>query len=173
MEKKLKDTEENFKTYFIQTVSQEWIRVLPGANNNIKLFIHWVSNDTRMGIYPYLIPLPVLDPPNCIHMYNTHNMFVSKSKTLTDVENPDKFTCDINFQDQLPQFKNCLHIIPGRNRKTLVCVIQHSPITNASSQPSFLENYVDMVMLTGEDFTMDLVKVKTFKINLIYANGTS
>ena len=58
-----------------------------------------------MGRYWTLNYFPVAWASNCIQRCKTHNMFLKKYKTLTEIYKPTKFTGDTNWQDWLLVFK--------------------------------------------------------------------
>ena len=48
MNDNFEELEENFNTYFLLSIAQGQINVLPRVKNNIKAFIQWVRDDIWM-----------------------------------------------------------------------------------------------------------------------------
>ena len=66
MESNYEELEDEPNNYFILIVVQEYINVIYAVKNHIKVFIQWVSDDTRMGRNSMLILFPSVEGSNFI-----------------------------------------------------------------------------------------------------------
>ena len=83
---------ECFKTFSGLTVGQGKIRLKPQQKNNIKAFTQWVKDQYRLGINPKRLPFPDTHTAEILKWAKTHQLFVSKSDTISKAANPVRLT---------------------------------------------------------------------------------
>ena len=173
MDKTHEDLDSDFKTYSELTIAQGQIRLLPGTKRNIKAFIQWVRDQRRLGLNPRDTAFPVLEAPNLLRRYKTHERFIKRSSTLAEAAKPDKFTNDTKWEDWSPTFINYLRTIPGRDGVPLSYICRKKDEADPEHHMDFLDDYVNMAPLEGEAFTIDAAQVHTFIMNFISGNQTA
>ena len=79
MDKTFEELDSDFKTYSALTQVQGKIRLLPGIKRNIKSFIQWVRDEQCLERNTETIAFPVVQAPELLRCYKTHEEFVSSS----------------------------------------------------------------------------------------------
>lgn len=116
---------------------------------------------------------PVIDAPNLICRYKTHQLFIKKSKTLSEAAKPAKFTNDTKWLDWIPTLLNYLRHIPGRDGVPLKYICRANDAPDPTPNPDFIDDYVSMAPLRGEAFVIDAAEVHTLIVNFITGNETA
>jgi hypothetical protein len=136
-DKSFEELDYEFKTYSDLTQNQGQIRLLPGAECMIKVFIQWVRGERRLGRDPSLIAFPVANAPNLLRRYKAHQQFVKKASTLSDVATPEKFKSETKWADWAPTFLNYLRTMPGRDGVPLKYVCRTSDMSDPTPNNNF------------------------------------
>ena len=92
MDKTYVELDDDLKSYSTLTAAHGQIRIPTGHNKNIKAFIQWTKDQIRLGIESITVRFPVANASDFIKIYKHHDACVKKSKTITELEKPDKFT---------------------------------------------------------------------------------
>ena len=173
MDKTYEELDSDFKSYSALTQAQGQIRLVPGVKRNIKAFVQWARDCIRQGGDPTTLPFPVNNVVILMRRYKTHNIFISKSKTLSDMAKPSQFTSKVKWEDWAPTFLNFLRSIPGRDGVLLLYIYREYDVPNYTPQQDFLMEYVLRAPLTGEAFVTDSSEVHTYLVNFITGNSTA
>lgn len=173
MDKTHEELDLDFKSYSELTQAQGQIRLFPGVKRNIKAFVQWTRDCIRQGDDPTTVPFPANDVATLMRRYKTHNVFISKSKTLSDAAKPSQFTSKVKWEDWAPTFLNFLRSIPGRDGVPLLYICRDYDAPNYTPQQDFLMEYVLRAPLIGEAFVTDSSEVHTYLVNFITGNSTA
>ena len=173
MDKSVNDLESDLKAYSSLTVANGQIRLLPATKKNLRAFIQWARDTTRVGDDPTLAPFPVHDAPNLLRRYKSHEAFIAKSKTITETAKPELFTDKVKWEDWSPVFINFLRAIPGRDGVPLsyICRPNENPVVDPNAD--FIDDYVNRAPLEGEAFRIDASEVHTYITNFTSGNSTA
>lgn len=170
MDKTIDEMNQDFKSYSELTQAQGQIRVSPGTKRNMKAFVQWVRDETRLGRNPEYNPFPVALAANLIRRRKTHEQFVTNAKTISEAAKPEKFTNETKWEDWSITFLGYLRSLPGRDGVPLKYVCRNNPNPDPTPHQDFLDNYVSMAPLAGKAFTIDAVTVHTLLLNFITGN---
>ena len=173
LNKTYEELDADFKSFSELTQAQGQIRLLPGVKRNVRAFIQWVCDQTRLGLNPVNSPFPVVRAAALIRRQKTHSMFIQGSKTLSEASKPKTFTNQTKWQDWVPTFLNYLRTIPGRDGVPLKYVCREQDCPDPRPNADFLDDYVVMAPLTGEAYTINAATVHTFIVNFISGNETA
>ena len=61
---------------------------MTAKKNKIKAFAQWVKEHFRFGINPTTLPFPQADTSELLRLAKTHQLFVSKSDTISKATKP-------------------------------------------------------------------------------------
>ena len=70
---------------------------MPAKKNKIKAFAQWVKEHFRLGIDPTTLPLLQADTSELLRRAKTHQLFVSKSDTISKATKPVILTKQVNW----------------------------------------------------------------------------
>ena len=90
MDKTIKELDEDLKSYSALTIGNGQIRLTPGNKRNIRGLMQWCRDKIRVGSNPSITPFPIIEVPNLIRRYKTHEAFVKMSTTMIDTANSSK-----------------------------------------------------------------------------------
>jgi len=82
LDKTFEELDGDFKTYAELTVMQGQIRLTPSIKRNVRAFVQWVRDETRLGRRPQDSPFPANEAPTLLRRYKTHELFIKRSKTI-------------------------------------------------------------------------------------------
>ena len=88
MDKTIKELDEDLKSYSALTIGNGQIRLTPGNKRNIRGLMQWCRDKIRVGSNPGITPFPIIEVPNLIRRYKTHEAFVKMSTTMIDTAKP-------------------------------------------------------------------------------------
>lgn len=109
-----KELDEHLKTYGDLRAAQGRIQIRVGVRKHINAFVQWTCDESHLGRNPAMTPFPSVQVAFHTRRYKTHEKYLTNSKTLSDVANPDKFKESNNGdEDRKPTFLNYLRYIPG------------------------------------------------------------
>ena len=69
MDKKIKELDEDLKSYSALTIGNGQIRLTPGNKRNIRGLMQWCRDKIRVGSNPGITPFPIIEVPNLIRRY--------------------------------------------------------------------------------------------------------
>ena len=92
---------------------------------------------------------------------------------MVDAAKPGKFTIQIKWDDRIPTFLIYLRAIPGRDGVPLKYICREKDIPNVAPNANFLDNYINMALLTIESYVIDSAQVHTFIVNFVSGNETA
>ena len=169
------DFETECKSYSALTVAQGQIRLTPGTKRNIKAMIQWCREHIIVGNDPVSQVFNNTQQLELIRRYKAHQSFKEKSKSISDVAKPEKFTEDIKWVDWFPTFCNFLQAIPGSRGVPLSYVIRDDETPAPADDPTlhFLDNFVLRAPLTGDAYQIDNSEVHTYMVYFISGNSTA
>ena len=170
MDKSMDELNQDFKSYSDLTQAQGQIRISPGTKRNIRSFVHWVRDETRLGRNPNFIAFPVAMAPQLLRRFKTHTQFVTNSKTISEAAKPEKFANDTKWEDWSVTFLGYLRALPGRDGVPLKYICRSNDQPDPTPHQDFLDDYVAMAPLTGEAFSIDAATVHTLLMNFITGN---
>ena len=151
-------------------VGQGQIRLKPQQKNRVKAFTQWKKDQYRLGIDPTRLPFPETHTAELLRRMKTHQLFVSKSDTISKAAKPVRLTKQAKWEDWAPTFINYVREIPGRDGVPLKYIIRANDLPDLTQNKDFLDEYVNNSTLMGEAFTIDASEVHTFIFNLIAQN---
>ena len=152
------------------TVANGQIRLAPGIICNIKAYIQWGRDVIRVGEVPATGGFNVNDARNLLRKYKTHEIFASKSKTITETSKPPQFTSTTKWDEWCPVFINFLQMIPGRNGQPLSNVCRRDDALLTVPNVEFMDDYVNRAPLSGEAFIIDATEVHIYIQSFISGN---
>ena len=169
------DFETECKTYSGLTVNQGQIRLTPGTKRNIKAMIQWCRELIIVGSDPVSTPFNNNQQLNLMRRYKTHQLFKERSKEISTVAKPDKFTEDSKWGDWYPTFQNFLKSVPGMQGIPLSYVIRDNAAGAAADDPqlSFLDNFVQRAPLYGDAYSTDNSEVHTYIVYFTRGNSVA
>ena len=97
----------------------------------------------------------------------THQLFVSKTETISKAAKPVRLTKQVKWEDWAPTFINYVRAIPGRDGVPLKYIIRSNDIPDLTPNKDFLDDCVNNATLMGEAFTIDAEEVHKSIVNLI------
>ena len=116
------------------------------------------------------MPFPDTHTAELLIRAKTHQLFVSKSDTISKAANPVRLTKQVKWKDCAPIFIKYVRSIPGRDVLPLKCIIRGNYFPDLTPNKDFLDKYINYATLMGEEFTIDAAEVHTFIVNLIAKN---
>ena len=170
MDKTMEELNQDFKSYSDLTQAQGQIRITPRTKRNIRAFVHWVCDETRLGRNPNAISFPVAMAAQLLRRHKTHTQFITNSKTISEAAKPEKFTADTKWEDWSVTFLGYLRALPGRDGVPLNYVCRTNAQPDPTPNQDFLNDYVAMAPLVGEAFSIDAATVHTLLMNFITGN---
>ena len=172
MDMSFDDFNSECKTLAGLNVNQGQIRLLPAVKRNIRGLIQWTKDKIITGGDPTMELFPVLEAPRYVLRYKTHQNFIDKSKTLSDIAKPEKLKADTKWSDWYPSFVNFLRAIPGARGVPLSYVIreEEQPALIEDPNISFLENYILMTELNGPTYETDKLEVHIYITSFVSGN---
>lgn len=173
MDKSFKDLDKDIQSYSSLTIAEGRIRIHPGIKQKLRAFIQWTRDRIRKGLDPAGEPFPVQDSAQLILRYNSHSLWMERSKTISDSAKPTLFKKDTKWEEWQPTFVNYLRTISGRNGVPLSYVIRDNEDPDPTPNPSFLDDYVAMAPLRGAAYTEDAGVVHTLLASFISGNETA
>ena len=84
MDKTTKELDDGLKSYSALTIGNGQIRLTPGNKRHIRGLMQWCRDKIRVGSNPGITPFPIIEVPNLIRRYTTHETFVKMSTTMID-----------------------------------------------------------------------------------------
>ena len=123
-----------------------------------------------LGIDPTRLPFPDTHTAELLRRAKTHQLFVSKSDTISKALNPVRLTKQVKWEDWSPTFINYVREIPGREGVPLEYIIRENDLPDITPKKDFLEDYINNATLMVEAFTINAAEVHTFIVNLISQN---
>ena len=100
----------------------------------------------------------------------THQLFVSKSDTISKAAKPVRSMKEVKWEDWAPTFMNYVRAIPGRDGVPLKYIIRDNDFSNLTPNKDLRDDNVNNSSLQGGSFTIDAAEVHTFIVNLISQN---
>ena len=167
------DIDDKLKTFYILTVAQGQIHLMPESKQNIKAFNQWVKDQFRLGVEATTLEFTVNTSAELLHRVKTHKIFVARSYAIALAEKPEKLTRDKKWEDWAPSFLNYLRAIPVQDGVPLKCIVRNNEMPDAIPNVDFLDDYIINAPLTGQAFTIDAAEVHTFIVNFINQNDES
>lgn len=170
-----KDVEEGCKTLSALNVNQGQIRLNPSTKRNLKAFVEWGKGKLIVGENPEDEIFPVGDSMKYIRRQKSHNLFIEKSKTLSEAAKPVTLTESVKWIDWYPTFLNYLRAIPGVNGVPLSYVIRNNEAAAPIDDPNvdYLENYIRRAHLNGGSYEVDNLEVHTYITHFIAGNAVA
>ena len=156
---------------YLNAVGKGQIRLNPQKNNKIKAFTQWVKDQYILGTDPTGMPFPDTHTSGLLRRSKKHQLFVSKSDTISKAAKPVRLTKQVKWEYWAPTFINYVREIPGRDGVTLKYIIRENDLPDLTPTKDFLDDYVNNATLMGGSFTIDEVEVHTLIVNLISHNG--
>ena len=174
MDKTIKELDEDLKSYSALTIGNGQIRLTPGNKRNIRGLMQWCRDKIRVGSNPSLTPFPIIEVPNLIRRYKTHEAFVKMSTTMIDTAKPIHLKQDkTEWDDWRPTFENFLRAIPGRNGVPLLYVIRENDTAVLDVNADMLQDYINRAPLIGDVFKSDASVAHTYIVKFISGNPTA
>ena len=159
-----------FKTLPGLTLGQGQLRLNPQQKSKIKAFTQWVKDQFRLGIDPTGLLFPDTHTKELMIRAKKHQLFVSKSDTISKATKPVRLTKQLKCEDWAPTFINYVRAIIGRDSVRLKYIIRANDLPDLTPKKDFIENYVNNSILVVEAFAIDASEVHTFIFNLIAHN---
>ena len=100
-----------------------------------------------MGIDPTTIPFPPSDTAELLIQAKTHQLFVSKSDTISNDAKPVRLTKQLKWEDWAPSFMKYVRAIPVSYGLPLKYIIRDNYFTNLTPNKDFLDDYVNNTRL--------------------------
>ena len=164
------DLAECFKKFLGLTVGQDQIILNPHQKNKIKAFTQWVKYQYILGINPTGLNFPDTHTEELLKRAKTHQLFISKSDTISNATKPVRLTKQVKWEYWAPTSINYVRSIPLRDGIPLKYIIRENDLPDLTPNKDFIDEYVNNATLMGEAFTIDSAEVHTFIVNLIEQN---
>ena len=171
LDKSNEDIDDDLKTWSSLTTMNGQIRLQPVHKKRIKAFTQWVKDKLRQNQDPQNEAFNVELTQELIRRSKTHQAFVEKAKTLSDIAKPDTFSDKTKWLDWKPTFTNYLKHIPGRSGVPLSYVIR--PTGYIPTPDDMLDEYIANSPHSGEAFKTDCSEVHTYIVKFIKGNATA
>jgi len=171
LDKSNEDIDDDLKTWSSLTTMNGQIRLQPVHKKRIKAFTQWVKDKLRQNQEPRNEAFSVELTQELIRRSKTHQAFVEKAKTLSDIAKPDTFSDKTKWLDWKPTFTNYLKHIPGRSGVPLSYVIR--PTGYIPTPGDMLDEYIANSPHSGEAFKTDCSEVHTYIVKFIKGNATA
>ena len=143
------------KTFNELPQAQGQVRMMPGAQRNIRAFVQFISHRARQDL-----PLDevVYDTTMQVEMFDMrrdHERFIDQSETLAKSAKPASFKTTSVWFDWSKLCVNYLRLIPGQNGVPLSYVVRDNEGPDRSEKPTFLDVYEATAPLKGAAFNAD------------------
>ena len=116
----------------------------------LKAFTHWVKDQYILGINPTRLPFPDTHTAELLRRGKTHQLFVSKSDTISKAANPVRFIKQVKFEYWAPTFINYVRVIPGRDGVSLKYIIRENDLPDLTPNKDFIDDYIHNATIMGE-----------------------
>ena len=161
---------EGFTTLASMTAAQGQIKLMPAIKTNIRAFIQWCKDESRMGRNPAIGVFPIADAADLILRMKKHDQFIETSKTKALQTIPQQFTNDVQWEDWAPTFIDYLRTIPGSDGVPLSYVIRANEERIPTTSRDFLDEYVAMASLDSDAFHVDNIQVLRLTRSFVVGN---
>lgn len=143
------------KTFSELTQAQGQVKLMPGAQRNLRAFVQQTSHAARRNL-----PLDevLFDPSMQVEMLNMrkeHARFVDQSESLSKAAKPAPFKSTSVWFDWSKLCINYLRLIPGQNGVPLSYVVRVNDEPDRTEKPTFLDEYEATAPLKGSAFNAD------------------
>ena len=115
----------------------------------------------RLVIDPTILPFPDTHTAELLRQAKIHQLFISKSDTISKAAKPVRITKQVKWEDWVPTFINYVRAIPGRDGVPLKYIIRENNLPDLTPNKEFFDDFVNNATLMGEAFTIDAVEVHT------------
>ena len=126
-----------------------------------------MKDQNRLIIDPTGLPSPDTHWAELMRRAKTHQFFVSKSDTISNVSKPVRLKKQVKWEYWAPNFINYVRAIPGRDGVTLKYIMGANDLPYLTPNKDFLYDYVNNATLVVELFIIDAAEVHKFIVNLI------
>ena len=103
-----------------------------------------------LGIDPSGMPFPDTNRAELLRRVKTHQLFVSKSDTISNAAKPVRLTNKVKWENWAPTFINYARDIPGRDGVPLKCIIRGTDLPDLTSNKDFIDDYINNATIMGE-----------------------
>ena len=143
------------KTFNELPQAQGQVRMMPGAQRNIRAFVQFISHRARQDLpLDEVLYAPAMQV-EMIDMRKEQERFVDQSEGLSKAAKPDVFKASSVWYDWSKLCVNYLRLIPGQNGIPLSYVIRTNDEPDRTAKPTFLDVYEATAPLRGAAFNAD------------------